>query len=280
MAAPPKKREIQPGPLQDPFYVVKEEVMQSMQGINALFDRWKELLNNTNTASNEEFKWTTDELKGGLKTIEYDLADLEDTVTVVENNRTKFKIDENEIATRKAFILQTKQKTISIKDELSSTRTKGKMDKDQRDMLTQKKAGVPDRYAKLQEAVEADNDEFIQNQHQRQQQIVRKQDQKVEVLHDTVNTLKQMGNQMDQVIKEQEILIEEVDQDVTRIDSGLRGAIQRVNKLIDSTKDSTQWCIIAFLFLVLIGLVILVFMLPGKSKENETPAGTTGTTTG
>jgi len=262
------------GPTQDPFYVVKEEVTQSMEGITALYNRWKDLLSTTNTSQSEEFKWTTNELKTGLKSIEYDLTDLEDTVSVVENNRTKFKIDESEITTRKGFITATKQKVNSIKEDLNSPKTKSKLERDQREILVTQKQGS-DKYSKLQVALEQDNDDFINDQGQRQQQIIRQQDQDLTVLHETVGTLKQMGQQMDITIKEHEELIEELNTDVDKVDTGLKGAIQRVNKLIDTTKDSTQWCIIAFLFVALIALVVLLLILPSKSKVDSSSTTTT-----
>jgi len=240
---------------------VREEVMQAMQGITALYERWKDLLDQTNTASNDEFKWTTDELKTGLKTIEYDLADLEETVRVVESNRSKFKIEESEISTRKGFIQSTKQRVSVIKDELNSARTRGKIDRDQRELLSATKKPVQDRYSKVQQALEQDNEDYIEGSKQRQQQIIQQQDKNVDVLLTTVTTLKEIGNQIDKTIKDQEVLIDDLDRDVTRVDSGFRGAIQKVNKLIDSTKDSTQWCIIAFLAVILVALLALVFLI-------------------
>jgi len=121
--------------MQDPFYVVKEEVQQSVNGITALFVRWQDLLEHNNTAQNEEFKWTTDELKSGIKSVEYDLTDLEETISIVENNKSKFKVDPTEIEARRQFVNETKKKIQQIKDELNSARTKGKMEKDQREVL-------------------------------------------------------------------------------------------------------------------------------------------------
>lgn len=51
-----------------------------MQGVTALYNRWKELLDTTNTATNDEFKWATNELKTAIRGIEWDLTDLEETV--------------------------------------------------------------------------------------------------------------------------------------------------------------------------------------------------------
>jgi len=93
--------------LQDPFYVVKEEVLQSVNGVTALYDRWQELLKTTNTSQNDEFKWTTNQLRTGIKSIEWDLQDLEETIGIVENNRQKFRLEQAEVDSRKKFISET-----------------------------------------------------------------------------------------------------------------------------------------------------------------------------
>lgn len=54
-----------------------------------MYDRWKDLLNTTNTAQNEEFKWTATELKNGLHTIELDLSELEETVSILHKQLKK-----------------------------------------------------------------------------------------------------------------------------------------------------------------------------------------------
>jgi len=159
--------------MQDPFYVVKEEVLQSLQGVTTLYDRWKELLDTTNTASNEEFKWKTNELKSGLRSIEWDITDLEETVGIVENNQAKFKIDNQELQTRKQFIQSTKSKIQVIKEDMQNTRTRGKMENDQRNMLVQKRSSS-DKFSRLQNELEKDNDDFVQGQSQRQEHIIKR----------------------------------------------------------------------------------------------------------
>jgi len=244
--------------MQDPFYVVKEEVLQSVQGVSALYERWKDLLNNTNTASNEEFKWTTNELKTGLRSIDWDITDLEETVGIVETNKAKFHIDDVELNSRKQFIQSIKQKIQAIKDDMQGTRTRGKMERDQKDLLMVQKKPA-DKASKLQAVYEQDNQNYIDGQFQRQEQIVKEQDQNLEQLGHTIGVLKQMGETINEELKEHDELITGLDGDMTRVDSGLKGAIKRVNALLDSTKDSTQWCIIIFLIIALVALLVIVF---------------------
>ena len=48
-----RTRERTKGRMNDPFYVVRNQVEQSLAGINSLFTRWRYLLRNVNTAKNE-----------------------------------------------------------------------------------------------------------------------------------------------------------------------------------------------------------------------------------
>jgi len=45
-------------------------------------------------------RWTTSELLSGLRSIEWDLQDLEDTVSIVKGNRLKFQLDDADVQAR------------------------------------------------------------------------------------------------------------------------------------------------------------------------------------
>lgn len=49
-----------------------------------LYRRWLELQDdNSTTVSKDEFEWTTTELRNSLRSIEWDLEDLEDTINIL-----------------------------------------------------------------------------------------------------------------------------------------------------------------------------------------------------
>ena len=69
--------------------------------------------------SAEEQEWAATELRNSLRSIEWDLEDLDDTVQIVEKNPQKFRIDSNDLAARKAFINQTKEEVEQMKQKSS-----------------------------------------------------------------------------------------------------------------------------------------------------------------
>ena len=54
-----------------------------------------------------------------LRSIEWDLEDLDDTVQIVEKNPAKFRIDANDLMARKNFIKQTKDEVEIMKQKSS-----------------------------------------------------------------------------------------------------------------------------------------------------------------
>ena len=60
----------------------------------------------------------TAELLSGLRSIEWDLQDLEDTVSIVEGNRQKFMLEESDVQERKDFIANTRKQIVSLRDEV------------------------------------------------------------------------------------------------------------------------------------------------------------------
>lgn len=73
--------------------------------------------------SAEEQEWAATELRNSLRSIEWDLEDLDDTVQIVEKNPAKFRIDANDLIARKNFIKQTKDE-VEVMKQRSSAQSK------------------------------------------------------------------------------------------------------------------------------------------------------------
>jgi syntaxin 6 len=95
-------------------------VFKALNKTRGLYLRWREL-SDTN-GSTAEIEWTTTELRNALRSIEWDLEDLEDTIAIVEKNPNKFKIDNRELASRRNFIDATRDEVKSMKEKMSINR--------------------------------------------------------------------------------------------------------------------------------------------------------------
>lgn len=102
------------------------EVFRALKKTRGLYRRWSEFQNESELITKDEIEWTNTELKNSLRSIEWDLEDLEDTIDIVEKNPSKFKIDNKELTKRKHFIDSTKNEIQSMKDKINMNRGKDK----------------------------------------------------------------------------------------------------------------------------------------------------------
>lgn len=103
----------------DPGEAVQEEVDR---GVATLIDQhttWCELC--AAGLRGEEFEWRSAELLSCLRSIEWDLQDLEDTVSIIEGNRQKFDMDDDQLKARKDFIDAMKAKLDRVREEVNSS---------------------------------------------------------------------------------------------------------------------------------------------------------------
>lgn len=69
------------------FILVNREVQKAVNAAQSLHHRWCELLQEGGGASKEEMDWTTNELRNSLRSIEWDLEDLDETINILSTCR-------------------------------------------------------------------------------------------------------------------------------------------------------------------------------------------------
>jgi len=244
--------------MEDPFFVVKAEVESTLSTVNELFKNWKTMLSNTNTSTNDEFKWTTDELNKCLQTIDWDLQDLDETISIVESNPEKFKLDRRELKVRKDFVLQTKGTVEGIKQEMTNPSTKAKIEKDKREMLL-RTSSKNDREARIDKAREMENQDFINKNSP--QLLIQRQDEELQEVSKTVGRVKNIAVEIGNELDDQERLLDDVDAKVDRTGGKFKNAQKKLDKVYKSAKEKGSLAIIVILIIIAVVLAILIFTI-------------------
>ncbi|GFY60448.1 syntaxin-10 [Trichonephila inaurata madagascariensis] len=239
--------------VEDPFFVVKNEVVEAVNKTKDLYQRWCEL-KDLNLISKEEIEWTTNELKNSFRSIEWDLEDLEETISIVEKNPKKFKIDCSEINTRKAFIDKTKEEVQSMKDKMFETREK----KMRQGLLGTGYA----KYTRLENEIESPTQSnFIEETQKAQQLIVDAQEEQIERVGETVGTLKSMSNQIRNELDEQSVMLDDLGYEMEVTESKMDATVSKIAKALHMTSDRRQWTAIGVLLLIMFIVILLFFIL-------------------
>lgn len=247
--------------LEDPFFVVRDEVRHSLSNAQSQYSQWCMLLESE--VDLDKLHNAGSELKNCIKSIDWDLEDLGQTIKIAEANPHKFRLDYGELESRKQFIRDTRVVVGRIKDHMNSDAVRSKMESLKRKSLMSsgREKKPRGRYARLEEELERSNQDYIEQQRHQQQMIIAQQDEQLELVGNSVHTLKKMGESIGDELDDQAIMLEEFDRELEHTDSRLRSLTARVNKAIKKSGDKCQIVTILILVVVLI-IVILFFFIP------------------
>uniref|UniRef100_A0A3B3YN84 t-SNARE coiled-coil homology domain-containing protein n=1 Tax=Poecilia mexicana TaxID=48701 RepID=A0A3B3YN84_9TELE len=250
--------------MEDPFFVVKGEVEKAVHAAQSLHRRWVELQQEVGGASREEADWTTNELRNGLRSIEWDLEDLDETISIVESNPRKFHLDAAELTKRKAFITSTRLTVQSLADRNLNgfwfCSVLQVLLGDARDPIWQPGS---DRFGPPDRRPQSANAQFIGDQQTQQQLIAEQQDEQLERVSGTIGVLKNMSERIGLELDEQAGLVDNFghEMDGTHTQSRLDNVMKKLAKVSHMNSDRRQWCAIGVLLLILLVVIILFFIL-------------------
>nr|XP_007993670.1 syntaxin-10 isoform X2 [Chlorocebus sabaeus] len=226
--------------LEDPFFVVRGEVQKAVNTARGLYQRWCELLQESAAVGREELDWTTNELRNGLRSIEWDLEDLEETIGIVEANPGKFKLPAGDLQERKVFVER-------MREAVQILAGKAAPQKSLSDLLDASAVSATSRYIEEQQAT--------------QQLIMDEQDQQLEMVSGSIQVLKHMSGRVGEELDEQGIMLDAFAQEMDHTQSRMDGVLRKLAKVSHMTSDRRQWCAIAVLVGVLLLVLILLFSL-------------------
>nr|KAF6402610.1 syntaxin 10 [Rousettus aegyptiacus] len=220
--------------LEDPFFVVRGEVQKAVNTARGLYQRWCELLQEGASVGREELDWTTNELRNGLRSIEWDLEDLEETIDILGGI-----VEANPVCGNPCLSLW------SVPPQ----------------MLTGKPAAQKASSDLLDASVVSDTSRYIEEQQATQQLIMDQQDQQLEMVSGSIRVLKHMSGRVGEELDEQGIILDAFAHEMDHTQSRMDGVLRKMAKVSHMTSDRRQWCAIVVLLAVLLLVLILLFSL-------------------
>lgn len=248
--------------LEDPFFVVKGEVEKAVSTSESLYQRWCELLHDTDSVPKDKLEWTTNELKNSLKSIEWDVEDLEETIGIVEANPRKFKIMQEELESRRRFVSNTKSRLEQMKAHMNSPTSRSKQESATRKgLFTNGPKKTKGKYTRLENEMESENQRFIEDQSQQQQLIMEAQDDQMDRVADSVSVLKHMGQTIGNEFDEQAVMLDGFSTELENTETKLDSVMKKMAKVTKMSNDKRQWTAIIFLVVILFIVLLLLIVL-------------------
>ncbi|KAG8512717.1 Syntaxin-10, partial [Galemys pyrenaicus] len=264
------------------------EVQKAVNTARGLYQRWCELLQEGPAVGREELDWTTNELRNSLRSIEWDLEDLEETIDILgkrvqgalkggmgefvalargcgshhmEANPGKFKLPSGDLQERKVFVERMREAVQEMRDHMVSPAAMAFMERSNRQMLVGKSVAQKSSSDLLDASMVSATSRYIEEQQITQQLIMDQQDQQLEMVSGSIQVLKHMSNRVGEELDEQGIMLDAFAQEMDHTQSRMDGVLRKMAKVSHMTSDRRQWCAIVVLLGMLLLVLILLFSL-------------------
>ncbi|KAJ4977937.1 hypothetical protein NE237_008717 [Protea cynaroides] len=241
---------------QDPFYIVKEEIQGSIDKLLSTFHQWEHMPSNTG-----EQVHLTKELLASCESIEWQVDELDKTISVAARDPAWYGIDEVELEKRRRWTstaraqVGTVRKAVKEKNNSVTTSLSG---------MRQELMRLPDdrtyQTGRSNNHMAHDNDDFISSESDRQLLLIKQQDQELDELSANVERIGGVGLTIHEELLGQERLIEELSLEMDSTKHRLDFVQKKVALVMKKAGVKGQIMIIAFLVILFIILFVLVFL--------------------
>lgn len=241
---------------QDPFYIVKEEIQDSIDKLQSTFHQWE------NSASDPgEQVHLKKELLAGCESIEWQVDELDKAIGVASRDPSWYGIDEVELEKRRRWTSTARTQVSSMKKAVLSggANVVGTMSASgmRRELmrLPNSHQDKSNQYAAAQ-----DNDDFIQSESDRQLLLIRQQDEELDELSASVQRIGGVGLTIHDELIAQDKIIDELGTEMDSTSNRLDFVQKKVAMVMKKASAKGQIMMILFLIGLFIVLFVLVFL--------------------
>ncbi|XP_049851661.1 syntaxin-6-like [Schistocerca gregaria] len=231
----------------DPFIEIKNEVYREMEVIEKSYDEWRKHCISGNT---EQIAIKTAQLKEYLEYTEEVLSDMQSTIHIVERDRIKFDIGDEEIKSRRDFVTKNMNKIASIRDELALP-PKSIIHTDPRLIRAQQQ----------RDSIYMENELYIKNQEEVRKNLFEKHDEHFENLHIALTELGEVAAAIGQETDTQQSLLADIDKETERTRAHVGKSSRGIQKILKKMKSNFGSICIALSVIVFVLVSFLALKL-------------------
>ncbi|KAK4426752.1 syntaxin [Sesamum alatum] len=240
---------------QDPFYIVKEEIQDSIDKLLSTFHQWER----TPSDSGEQLR-LNNELLAGCESIEWQVDELDKTIAVAAKDPSWYGIDEVELDKRRRWTSNARTQVRNVKKSLTQNESNGTSTSTINGMRRELMRISDSHQAEKSNQYHAqDNDDFITSESDRQLLLIRQQDEELDELSASVQRIGDVGLTIHEELLAQEKIIDELGTEMEGTSNRLDFVQKKVAMVMKKAGAKGQFMMILFLLALFIVLFVLVF---------------------
>ncbi|CAL9198173.1 unnamed protein product [Musa hybrid cultivar] len=251
-------------PAQDPFYVVKEEIQESINKLQVTFQQWEQTPSNTG-----ESVHLTKQLVVSCESIEWQVDELDMAIAVAVRNPAWYGLDEVELEKRRRWTSTARYQVGNIRKTVEAGKEKQNSFSLGTNGVRKELMGLRNDHAsqagRSNNYINQDNDDFISSESDQQLLLIKKQDEELDELSASVRRIGDVGLTIhDELVGHtfcccRENLLDEFGMEMETTSNRLDFVQKKVAKVMKKAGAKGQIMMIAFLIVLFIILLFLVF---------------------
>ncbi|GMH22242.1 hypothetical protein Nepgr_024085 [Nepenthes gracilis] len=229
---------------QDPFYIVKEEIQESIDTLLSTFHGWE------NLSDTREQEHLSKELLASCESIEWQVDELDKTITVAAREPAFYGIGEVELGKRQKWTriahdqVNMVRKAVSAGKGLSFQET-ASVNGMHRELMRLQVGHTPEMAGSNQYAHE--NDDILSSESDRQLLLIKQQDEELDELSASVQRIGHVGLTIHDELHGQERILDELGREMDSTSNRLDFLQKKVAVVMKKAGDKGQFMMILFL---------------------------------
>ncbi|RAL38054.1 hypothetical protein DM860_000748 [Cuscuta australis] len=239
---------------QDPFYIVKEDIQQSIDKLLSTFHQWERI-----PGSSVEYQRLIKELLAACESVSWQVDELDKTITVASKDPAWYGINETELEKRRRWTSTAHNQVGNVKKAVLAGQNSYGLSviEMRKELMAQPNSHQAD---KLNKYTTPNNDDFISSESDRQLLLIKQQDDELDELSASVRRIGGVGLTIHDELLSQEKLIDELGVEMDSTSTRLDFVQKRVAMVMKKASVKGQIMMILFLIGLFIFLFFLVFL--------------------
>ncbi|KAL8131210.1 syntaxin-61-like isoform X1 [Apium graveolens] len=237
---------------QDPFYIVKEEIQDSIEKLQSTFHKWEET-----TLDAAERDHLTREILAGCESIQWQVVELEKTISVAARDPSWYGLTEVELEKRRRWTSTARTQVSNVKNVVVAGRDNLNAGAMRRELMRLPDSNQSDR---SNQYIARNNDDFISSESDRQLLLIKQQDEELDELSASVERIGGVGLTIHEELLSQERILDELGTEMDSTSNRLDFVQKKVAMVMKKASVKGQILMIFFLIVLFIILFVLVFL--------------------
>ncbi|KAL8145486.1 syntaxin-61-like isoform X1 [Apium graveolens] len=242
---------------QDPFYIVKEEIQDSIDKLQTTFHKWEQMALGT-----VDHGQLTKELLAGCESIQWQVVELEKTISVAARDPSWYGLTEVELEKRRRWTSTARTQVSNVKNAVVAGKEINGMgnfnaSSTRRELMRLPESNQTDR---SDQYIARNNDDFISSESDRQLLLIKQQDEELDELSASVERIGGVGLTIHEELLSQEKILDDLGTEMDSTSNRLDFVQKKVAMVMKKASVKGQLMMIFLLIALFIILFVLVFV--------------------